>query len=80
MSRRRFVEVLGKLNSVSNVEGKGRDDLTIEIMLTAEGIIRRCSPCPSNAIKVLFNNIKNSFNELRKLLRRYEQNIEIVDP
>jgi hypothetical protein len=80
MTRRRFVEVLGKLNSVSNVEGKGRDDLTIDILLLAEGLMRRPHPVQSRAINNLYDSIRKSFNELRKLFRRYEQNIEIVDP
>jgi len=29
---------------VANFEGKGRDDLGIEILLEAEGLIRRVSP------------------------------------
>lgn len=29
------------INSVANLEGKGRDDLQFEILLEAEGILRR---------------------------------------
>ena len=29
------------INSVANYEGKGRDDLGVEILLEAEGLIRR---------------------------------------
>ena len=72
--------MLGRLNSVSNLEGKGRDDLTIDIMLMAEGLIRITPNGSSRSIRALFNNIRKSFGDLRKLLRRYEQNIEIVDP
>ena len=31
-NRRRFVEILNKINSVANPEGKGRDDLEVEIL------------------------------------------------
>lgn len=79
-TRRKFVETLGKINSVSNVEGKGRDDLTIDIMLMAEGLIRITPSGHSRSLRALFNNIRKSFSDLRKLLRRYEKNIEIVDP
>ena len=79
-SRRSFVEVLGKLNSVSNMEGRGRDDLSIDILIMAEGLMRRTAHAHSNALKVLFSNMRKAFNDLRKILRRYEQNIEMVDP
>ena len=79
-SRRNFVEVLGKLNSVSNMEGRGRDDLSIDILIMAEGLMRRTAHAHSNALKVLFSNMRKAFNDLRKILRRYEQNIEMVDP
>lgn len=36
-----FCRVLAQINSVANVEGKGRDDLGINILLEAEGIARR---------------------------------------
>ena len=71
-TRRKFVEMLGRLNSVSNLEGKGRDDLTIDIMLMAEGLIRITPNGSSRSIRALFNNIRKSFGDLRKLLRRYE--------
>jgi hypothetical protein len=41
MSRRRFVETLCKINSVANFEGKGRDDLSLDIMMKAEALVRR---------------------------------------
>ena len=34
--RGKLVKILGKINSVANSEGKGRDDLNIEILLAAE--------------------------------------------
>lgn len=33
--------MIAKINSVANVEGKGRDDLGVNILLEAEGITRR---------------------------------------
>lgn len=32
-NRRRFVDVLNKINAVANPDGKGRDDLEVEILL-----------------------------------------------
>ena len=42
--RTKLIQILGKINSVSNPEGMGRDDLSNEILLAAEGIYRRISP------------------------------------
>jgi hypothetical protein len=41
--RKRLVEIIGKINSVANQEGKGRDDLSSDILVTAEGLLRRIS-------------------------------------
>ena len=42
--RSKLISTLGKINSVANPEGMGRDDLGNEILLAAEGIYRRISP------------------------------------
>jgi hypothetical protein len=42
--RSKLIQILGKINSVANPEGMGRDDLGNDILLTAEGIYRRVSP------------------------------------
>jgi len=42
--RSKLIQSLGKINSVANPEGMGRDDLGNEILLAAEGIYRRISP------------------------------------
>lgn len=41
--RARLVNVLGKINSVANIDGRGRDDLTVDILIAAEGLSRRMS-------------------------------------
>jgi iron uptake system EfeUOB component EfeO/EfeM len=74
------VQILGKINSVANPEGMGRDDLSNDILLAAEGIYRRISPAQSKAVRNLVERIKKTFNDLKMLLRKYEQNIEVVDP
>lgn len=75
-----LVQLIGKINSVANVEGKGRDDLGADIMVAAEGLSRRFSGAQSKSVTALVEKIRQSFNAIRALLRRYEQNIEIVDP
>ena len=78
--RRKFVELCGSINSVANPEGKGRDDLTVDILTAAEGISRRISNLQSRAVRKLAEQIKKSFSDIRTLLRKYQENIELVDP
>ena len=42
--RSKLIATLGKINSVANPEGMGRDYLNNDILLAAEGIFRRVSP------------------------------------
>ena len=75
----KLVTVIGKINSVANVEGKGRDDLNIDILKAAEVLIRRMST-PTKCIRNLAEKIKQAFVGIRMIFRKYAQNIEIVDP
>ena len=58
----------------------GRDDLSNNILLAAEGIFRRVSPNRSKAVRALADRIKKAFIDFRNLLKKYDSNIEIVDP
>lgn len=80
MLRAKLVSTLGKINSVANPEGMGRDDLTNDILLAAEGIYRRISPTQSKAVRNLAQRIKKVFIEFKGLLKKYDLNIEVVDP
>ncbi len=42
-NRKKLVDLINKINAVANPEGKGRDDLVIEILFQAEGLCRRIS-------------------------------------
>lgn len=59
--RAKLIAILGKINSVANPEGMGRDDLGSEVLLAAEGIFRRISPTQSKAVRSLAERIKKSF-------------------
>ena len=59
--RAKLIAILGKINSVANPEGMGRDDLGVEVLLAAEGIFRRISPTQSKAVRSLAERIKKSF-------------------
>lgn len=70
--RTKLIQILGKINSVANPEGMGRDDLSNDILLAAEGIFRRVSPNQSKAVRVLAEKIKKTFLDFRNLLKKYE--------
>lgn len=78
--RQKLTFLISQVNSVANIEGIGRDDLDLAILLEAEGIIRRVSKEQSRAVRLLAEKIRNSFMNIRLLLRKYEENIEMVDP
>jgi len=39
--KRKLSKIIAQINAVANTEGKGRDDLNFDILLEAEGILRR---------------------------------------
>jgi len=78
--RRKLVDLCGNINSVANPEGKGRDDLTVDVLVAAESISRKISNMQSRAVRKLAEQIKKSFTNFRTLLRKYQENIELVDP
>ena len=80
MLRTKLVKLFSKLNNVANTEGKGRDNFTIDILLKAEEIARTISTTQSQAMRRLSERIRKSFQSMRELLRKYSENIEIVDP
>lgn len=71
---------IAEMNAVANMEGRGRDDLDFDILCQAEGILRRVTNEQSRAVRVLAEEIRANFSSLRELFRKYEQNIEMVDP
>jgi hypothetical protein len=54
--------------------------LTIDILLNAEGVLRKISGNKSKSVRHLAEGIKKSFNKLRELLRKYEKNLDAIDP
>lgn len=78
--RKKLIQTISEINAVANVEGKGRDDLNVSILLEAEGILRRVSKEQSKAARNIAEKIRNTFQNIRSLLRKYDENIEMVDP
>lgn len=79
-ARKKLVKVIGQINSVANPEGTGRDDLGIDILIKSEHLMRRVSQNESKAVRSLAAKIKKTFMDLRALFKKYQQNIEVVDP
>lgn len=75
--RKELVEIFCKINSVANYEGKGRDDLGVEILQAAENVLRADK---SAAVKKLALKIRESFSRFRGTFRKYEQCVELIDP
>ena len=79
-TRKSLCKVISVINSVANIEGKGRDDLSYDILIEAEGILRRVTKEQSKAVRKIAEKIRETFSKLRLLFRKYESNIEMVDP
>ena len=52
-NRQKLIQILGKINSVANPDGMGRDDISNDILLAVEGIVRRVSSHQSKAVRAL---------------------------
>ena len=79
-NRAKLITILGKINSVANLKGMKRDDLGAEVLIAAEGILRGNSPNQSKEVRNLAERITKAFNDFKNLLRKYDQDIEVVEP
>ena len=78
--KKKFIIQIGKINSVANIERHGRDDLDFTILQSSDEVFTNISECESESLRILAGNVKKSFENMRKILRKYAKNIEIVDP
>ena len=78
--RTKFLQDVCQINSVANIMGKGRDDFEIEILIQAENLSEYLSSKQNNAVKQLADQISQTFMKIRTLIRKYNDNIEVVDP
>ena len=78
--RKKFVDLIANLNKVANTEGKGRDDLSVDILLKAESVLLTISDGKSKGMRNLALSIKQSLIDMRNLFKKYELNIESIDP
>jgi len=79
-TRAKLCQIICQINQLANYVGKGRDDLDHSILCQTEGILRRITKDQSKAIRILGEKIRNSFTNFRQLLKKYDKNIEMVDP
>ena len=78
--REKFIKNLNILNKIANINGKGRDDLDINILYNSEKVLTTVSEVQSSGLRKLAKNINKSINDFRILFKKYNNNIEIVDP
>ena len=78
--REKFIKIINYLNKIANINGKGRDDFDINILFQSEKVLRTVTEVQSISLRKLANNIKITLNDLRFLFRKYNLNIEGVDP
>ncbi|MCQ2815763.1 MAG: hypothetical protein MJ252_00705 [archaeon] len=76
----KFIELINNLNRVANIEGKGRDDLGFEIFKKAEQVLLTVSDGKSKGMRNLAISIKKCLFEMREFFKKYENNIEGIDP
>jgi hypothetical protein len=78
--RKQLCEKISRLNSVANIDGKGRDDLTFEVLTAAENVLATVTEFQSRSVRVLAEKIRESFENVREVLRFFGENFEMVDP
>mmetsp|Transcript_27750 Transcript_27750/g.50131 ORF Transcript_27750/g.50131 Transcript_27750/m.50131 type:complete len:524 (-) Transcript_27750:90-1661(-) len=85
---RAFVASISHLNSVANFRRKGRDDLTIHVLVDAHETLARCDMAEKNgestdllaSARQLAEEVVSSFLQIRSYLREVEKCLERVDP
>lgn len=76
--KRQLVEKICEINPVTNIQGKGRNDFKHDILTKAEQL--HTQPHLSRAVKKISEQVISTFQLFRTLIRKYSENIEVVDP
>ena len=76
-SESEFIEKICKINSVANPEGKGWDDLKLEVLNKAKAIVTEEMP---KQVIFMAEKVMNSYKNIRALFWKYDENMEVVDP
>eukprot|EP00397_Hematodinium_sp_SG-2012_P019547 GEMP01020088.1.p1 GENE.GEMP01020088.1~~GEMP01020088.1.p1 ORF type:complete len:409 (+),score=74.97 GEMP01020088.1:604-1830(+) len=75
-TRRQLVEAINRLNSVGNVEGKGRSDLAVEILEFIDGDCNLYYP----ELNCLADDIRKTFIDIRAYFRSISRCMDLVEP
>ena len=78
--RTKLISNILKINQIANINGKGRSDLSPEILFRAEKVLVTVSENQSKGMRNLALKIKNALYVIRQLFRKFSKNIEGVDP
>lgn len=78
--REELIDQFKEMNSVANIEGKGRSDLGVEVLEEAEKVLSQVSKAECETLRSLAEKIKQIFEEMKELVKGYAVNIEVVDP
>ena len=80
-SRKSLLQNIGLVNTVANVEGKGRDDFEFELLEKSESLMEPVQVAKhSRAVVHLAQNVRKTFDSYRNLMHEFQTNIELVDP
>jgi hypothetical protein len=83
-AQRHFVKCIGKLNSIANTQGKGRDDFNVEVLHRATAVVRSEAAADKSftaiTARYLANEVLESFFAMRRYLREVHTCLECVDP
>ena len=78
--RNKLVKTINTLNKVANINGKGRNDLEINILYQAEKVLCTVSEIQSSGLRKLAKDVIKTLQDFRSLFRNYSKNIDCVDP
>ena len=74
--REKYVKALNEINKIANINGKGRDDLTVDILFQSELVLQTVSEIKSKGMRKLATKIKSIFNSFRTLFMKYNSDID----
>lgn len=79
--REELIQKMAQINTVANMNGKGRDDLTdIKILEAAENIPNLLLVGQASSVQVLADKIRETVTCFRMLVKKYSENLDAVDP
>mmetsp|Transcript_183175 Transcript_183175/g.580736 ORF Transcript_183175/g.580736 Transcript_183175/m.580736 type:complete len:378 (+) Transcript_183175:1756-2889(+) len=89
VEKRALVQSIGKLNSVANIQRKGRDDLSVGILDAACELLEACESGHRNVVaplvqpgaaRLLAEQVVESFEELRDYLDEVSNHLDLLHP